>query len=82
MMASTSLDQLGAYAGPMLLVAGEIDTTVDPDVSRHAAGASGSFDVTLRIIPGADHIYLVLTPDQTLANGVIKLTADWFKSKL
>jgi uncharacterized protein len=82
MMASTSLDQLGAYAGPMLLVAGEVDTTVNPDVSRHAAGASGSFDVTLRIIPGADHIYLVLTPDQTLANGVIKLTADWFKSKL
>ena len=82
MIGSTALDQLAGYAGPMLLVAGELDTTVDPDVSRHAAGASGSFDVTLRIIPGADHIYLVLTPDQTLANGVIKLTADWFKAKL
>jgi dipeptidyl aminopeptidase/acylaminoacyl peptidase len=82
MMASTALDQLAGYAGPMLLVAGELDTTVDPDVSRHAAGASGSFDVTLRIIPGADHIYLVLTPDQALANGVISLTADWFKAKL
>ena len=34
MTASTSLDQLGAYAGPMLLVAGELDTTVNPDVSR------------------------------------------------
>lgn len=82
MMASASLDQLAGYAGPLLLVAGEVDTTVDPDVSRHAAGASGSFDVTLRIIPGADHIYNVLTPDQALADGVIELTADWFAAKL
>lgn len=82
MDASTSLDQLADYAGPLLLVAGEVDTTVNPDVSRHAAGASGSFDVTLRIIPGADHIYNVLTPDPTLSNGVISLTADWFASKL
>jgi uncharacterized protein len=82
MEASTSLDDLAAYASPLLLVAGEIDTTVNPDVSRHAAGATGSFDVTLRIIPGADHIYLVLTPDQSKAQRVIRITADWFKSKL
>jgi uncharacterized protein len=82
MKASTSLDQLADFAGPLLLVAGELDTVVHPDVSRHAAGASGSFDVTLRIIPGADHIYNVLTPDQTLANEVIQLTADWFATKL
>jgi hypothetical protein len=79
---STSLDQLAGFTGPMLLVAGELDTTVNPDVSRHAAGASGSFDVTLRIMPGQDHIYSVLTPDQAPSRAVIKLTADWFASKL
>jgi hypothetical protein len=34
----TVLDQLGGFAGPLLLVAGEVDTTVDPDVLRHTAG--------------------------------------------
>jgi uncharacterized protein len=82
MMASTSLDQLAGYSGPLLLVAGELDTVVDPDVSRHAAGASGSYDVTLRIIRGADHIFNVFSPDRAPANQVIQVTADWFAAKL
>jgi dienelactone hydrolase len=82
MEASRSLDHLAAYTGPQLAVAGEIDTTVNPQVSRDSIAKSGSMDATLRIIPGADHIYLVLTPDQTLANLVINLTAKWFAAKL
>ena len=39
-------------------------------------------DETLRIIEGADHIYHVLTPDQTLAELTIELTADWFADRL
>ena len=35
-------------------------------------------DESLRILPGADHIYNVLTPDQTLAEAAITITADWF----
>lgn len=82
MEASRSLDHLGAYTGPMLAVAGTEDTAVDPDVSRQSIAASGSLDATLRIIPGADHIYLVLTDDQTLADLCINLTARWFAEKL
>jgi len=36
----------------------------------------------LEIVPQGDHIYQVLTPDQTMAEGVIDLTNDWFIEKL
>ena len=39
-------------------------------------------DITLRIIPGTDHIYHVLTENQTDVNFVIGLTANWFADKL
>jgi hypothetical protein len=38
--------------------------------------------VTLEILEGADHIYHVLTEDQTLADKAISMTADWFVEKL
>ncbi len=82
MEASRSLDHFKAYTKPFLAVAGSIDTTVNPQVSRDSIALGGSMDATLRIIEGADHIYLVLTPDQTLANKVILLTAKWFATKL
>jgi hypothetical protein len=34
------------------------------------------------IIPGADHICEVLTKDQTDANRVISITAEWFAKTL
>jgi pimeloyl-ACP methyl ester carboxylesterase len=34
------------------------------------------------IVPGGDHIYAVLTEDQTMADGVIQHTADWFEETL
>jgi len=82
MTASRSLDHLAAYVNPLLAVAGSLDTTVNPQVSRATIGASGSLDATLRIIPGADHIYLVLTSDQKLSKLCIDLTARWFADKL
>ena len=82
MMASTALTDLAAYANPMLLVAGAEDTTVDPAVSQLAAESTASEDVTLQIIEGADHIYNVLTEDQSLAEQAISITADWFAQKL
>ncbi len=80
--AETALDDIAPYANPILLVAGSADTTVNPQTSRHVIGVVGSQDATLRILPGADHIYLVLTPDQTLANECITITADWWAAKL
>jgi hypothetical protein len=80
--ASRALDQIAAYRNPLLGIAGENDTVVDPVWSRELIRHSGSFDATLRIIPGADHIFNVLTPDQTNANMVLKLTTAWFNDKL
>jgi dienelactone hydrolase len=82
MAASTALTDFAPFAGALLLVAGSDDTVVDPSVSENASTTSASEDVTLEIIEGADHIYHVLTEDQTLAEEAIALTADWFAEKL
>lgn len=80
--ASTGLDDVAGYTGPLLAIAGTEDTAVDPVWSRELVRWSGSLDATLRVLVGADHIYNVLTDDQTLAEQVLQLTADWFAEKL
>lgn len=55
---------------------------MDPSVSVNFLATLGSPDETLRIIEGADHISHVPTPDQTLAELAIELTADWFADRL
>lgn len=82
MEASTARDAIAGFDGPILAIAGTEDTVVDPVWSRQLALDAGSLDYTLRILEGADHIYLVLTPDQTLAEQVIELTGAWFSDKL
>jgi dienelactone hydrolase len=82
MIASTPLTDAAGYDGPLLAVAGSEDTTVDPSVSVNFLATLDSPDETLRIIQGADHIYHVLTPDQTLAEAAITVTADWFADRL
>lgn len=75
------LFEITKYYNPLLVVAGEIDE-LQPEYARQFAVRAGSFDVKLEIIPEGDHIYQVLTPDQTMAEGVIDLTNDWFIEKL
>ena len=82
MDASHARDDVADYVGPLLAIAGEDDLTVPPVVSRELILYAGSLDATLRILPGADHIYHVLTPDQTLAEETMMLTAEWFADKL
>lgn len=82
MAAATPLTDFAPFDGALLLIAGSDDTTVPPSVSEAAATASASEDVTLDIIEGADHIYHVLTDDQTLADEAISTTAAWFAEKL
>lgn len=82
MLGGTSLTEFAGFDGPLLLVAGSADTAVDPAVSEHAATASASEDVTHTVIEGADHIYNVLTEDQTMAEEVISTTAEWFAANL
>jgi len=82
MAAEHSLRDIARFAGPILLVIGAEDGTVDPQVSRRVLDVVRSLDATLRILPGADHIYQVLTPDQRLADECIAITADWWASRL
>jgi uncharacterized protein len=82
MIASTPLTDASGYTGPLLAVAGSEDTTVDPSVSVNFLATLDSPDETLQIIEGADHIYHVLTPDQTLAEAAITITADWFADRV
>lgn len=82
MAAEKSLDDIAPYRGKILLVVGSDDTTVDPMTSRKVVPVVHSFDVELRVIRGADHIYRVLDADQTLANRCIGITVAWWHSKL
>ena len=82
MIASTPLSDAAGYTGSILAVAGSEDTTVDPSVSQAFIATLDTPDETLQIIEGADHIYNVLTPDQTLAEAAITITADWVASRL
>lgn len=82
MIASTPLTDAAGYVGPVLAVAGSDDTTVDPSVSQAFLATLNSPDETLRVIDGADHIYHVLTPDQTLAEAAITITADWIADRV
>ena len=82
MLASTPLTDAAGYEGSVLAVAGSEDTTVDPSVSQAFLATLNSPDETLQIIQGADHIYHVLTPDQTLAEAAITITADWLADRL
>ena len=66
---SATIDQMVSDA----LAAGPIDGYVKlaPAATKEAV-----------IIPGADHIYEVLTNDQTDADHVIAITAEWFAKTL
>jgi dienelactone hydrolase len=82
MFASKSLSEAAGYRGPILAVAGTEDTVVDPSVSVGFIETLDTPDETLQLIEGADHIFHVLTPDQTFAERTIGLTADWFAGRL
>ncbi len=80
--ASQNLDLIADFDGSLLAIAGTEDTVVDPRWSKALIRTAGSADATLRLIGGADHIYHVLTPDQSFAENVLRLTARWFESRL
>ena len=84
MMASQALTLVGGFDGPQLAVHGELDNVVPPSVSRNAIARSGSYDATLRIIPGGDHAFGVYSragPGIT-AEEVLMITARWIEDKL
>lgn len=68
------------YPGAYLAIAGDQDFS--------AAYAPGFVESAMAdpkevwIVPGGDHIYGVLSDDQTMADSVIERTADWFAATL
>lgn len=70
------------YTNPLLVINGQLDTSVPVHTARDYVQNSGSFDVTLRILPESDHIFNVLTEDLTDSQTVLDLTTDWLDQKL
>ncbi len=68
------------YPGALLAVAGDQDFSA-AYVEGFVASVTGE-PKEAWIIPGGDHIYGVLSEDQTMANGVIEKTAEWFAGTL
>jgi hypothetical protein len=73
---SHPLQDIAGYHGPLLGIDGT-DDFIWPQ-TKDLLYAAGSYDETFHAIPGADHIYHVLTPDQTEAEDVLDTTAVWF----
>jgi uncharacterized protein len=71
---------MGKYPGAYLAIAGSKDFSAayPGGFSKAAAGAMKE----VMIVPEGDHIYGVLGPDQTMADGVISKTAEWFAKAL
>jgi dienelactone hydrolase len=73
---SHPLQDIAGYHGPLLGIDGT-DDYIWPQ-TKDLLYAAGSYDETFHAIPGADHIYHVLTTDQTEAEDVLDTTAAWF----
>lgn len=78
--ASHPLQDIAAYHGPLLGIDGSEDELWPQ--TKDELYAAGSYDETLHVVPGADHIYHVLDADQTQAEDVLNTTATWFSQKL
>ncbi|MAS37311.1 MAG: alpha/beta hydrolase [Anaerolineaceae bacterium] len=65
------------YSNAVMIVAGSEDPGPNDYLSWYLENAQGSLRAAYMIENG-DHIYAVLTEDQTMADEVITTTADWF----
>lgn len=79
--ASYPLYDIRTYENPLLVIAGEDDDEI-PGQAPLFIQAAASFDATMLIVPGADHIFNVLGDDQDDAELVIGTTVKWLGEKL
>lgn len=73
-------DAIAAFPGAYLTIAGSKDFSAG--YTDRFVGLSKSQTKEAFIVQDADHIYNVLGNDQTMANSVIKKTAEWFANTL
>jgi dienelactone hydrolase len=77
---SHPLQDIANYHGPLLGIDGSEDVLWPQ--TKDELYAAGSYDETLHVVVGADHIYHVLTDDQTQAEDVLDTTSGWFAATL
>lgn len=65
------------YDGSVFIVAGAADPDPAEYLQWYLDNAQGALRAAY-LVEGGDHIYAVLTDDQTMAESVIETTADWF----
>ena len=73
-------DAVAAYSGAYLTIAGSKDFSAG--YTDRFVGLSKSQTKDAFIVQDADHIYNVLGTDQSMAESVIKKTAEWFANTL
>lgn len=69
------------YTGSLLIVAGADDPSPAEYLTWYLENSSAELRAAY-LVEGGDHIYQVLTDDQTMADNVIRVTADWFAMTL
>jgi alpha/beta superfamily hydrolase len=74
------LEYIRAYPGALLVIAGSEDTAAKW-MDAYKAQATGTIKETL-LVEGADHIFNVLSDDQTYAEYVIEKTVQWIGTTL
>ena len=73
-------DAISTYPGAYLTITGSKDFSAQ--YADRFVGLAKNATKEAMIIPEGDHIFGVLGPDQTMADSVIKKTADWFSATL
>lgn len=69
------------YSGSLLVVAGSEDPSPAEYLSWYLEHSPAELRAAY-LVEGGDHIYQVLTEDQTMSDKVIRVTADWFAMTL
>jgi hypothetical protein len=69
------------YPNAVFIVAGSEDPDPAAYLEWYLENAQGALRAAY-MVEGGDHIYAVLTEDQTMADKVIAVTADWFAMSL
>lgn len=73
-------DAISTYPGAYLTITGSKDFSAQ--YSDRFIGLAKNSTKEALIIPEGDHVFGVLGPDQTMADGVIMKTAEWFAAVL
>ena len=75
---TTPMEGFRKYAGPVLAIAGSADEIVPCSHAKEIMAESTNEQSKMLILPGADHIFNVLSEDKTIAEQVLNTTVDWF----